>query len=206
MSWTAPVTWAPGHMVNAAEMNAQVRDNFTYLKQRVDDDGSHRHNVYSFGLSAGVGNTGSGWTTCYAYDLTIPGGLVRDGEALQISGVASVTATLGDRRVACRIDATSGGSTLVYGYLESETAATANTAPFEFLFIRRSSTTGAAVGWSYKVDPRGPMEIVIGTSGHDWTVDQVLRWWVYSSVATNNVIILMDVHVQLFGALSAKLV
>jgi len=31
MAWTAPRTWVPGELVDAAGMNEQVRDNFNYL-------------------------------------------------------------------------------------------------------------------------------------------------------------------------------
>lgn len=32
MAWTAPSTWADGSLVNAAQLNAQIRDNMAYLK------------------------------------------------------------------------------------------------------------------------------------------------------------------------------
>ncbi|NLH07017.1 MAG: hypothetical protein GX484_05370 [Chloroflexi bacterium] len=34
MAWNTPLTWDTGRLVTAADLNAQIRDNFQYLKQR----------------------------------------------------------------------------------------------------------------------------------------------------------------------------
>lgn len=39
MAWTTPRTWTVGQLVNAADLNEQVRDNFVHLKLLVNDDG-----------------------------------------------------------------------------------------------------------------------------------------------------------------------
>ncbi len=39
MAWTTPRTWTVGQLVNAEDLNEQVRDNLTHLKYALDDDG-----------------------------------------------------------------------------------------------------------------------------------------------------------------------
>lgn len=39
MAWVAPRTWVIGQLVDAADLNEQIRDNLTHLKLLVDDDG-----------------------------------------------------------------------------------------------------------------------------------------------------------------------
>jgi hypothetical protein len=39
MAWTTPRTWAIGQLVSAADLNEQIRDNFSHLKILVNDDG-----------------------------------------------------------------------------------------------------------------------------------------------------------------------
>jgi len=39
MAWTAPRSWAQGQLVEAADLNEQVRDNLAHLKLLVNDDG-----------------------------------------------------------------------------------------------------------------------------------------------------------------------
>lgn len=34
MAWTSPATWTTGQIVSASDLNAQVRDNFTYVLQK----------------------------------------------------------------------------------------------------------------------------------------------------------------------------
>lgn len=34
MAWNTPITWDVGRLVTAADLNAQIRDNFQYLKNR----------------------------------------------------------------------------------------------------------------------------------------------------------------------------
>ena len=39
MAWTQPRTWTTGQLVNAEDLNEQVRDNMVHLKIALDDDG-----------------------------------------------------------------------------------------------------------------------------------------------------------------------
>jgi hypothetical protein len=39
MAWTTPKSWTIGQLVAAADLNEQVRDNFTFLKLIQDDTG-----------------------------------------------------------------------------------------------------------------------------------------------------------------------
>ena len=39
MAWTTPKTWSIGELVSADDLNSQVRDNLSFLKLVVDDDG-----------------------------------------------------------------------------------------------------------------------------------------------------------------------
>ena len=39
MAWTAPRSWAQGQLVEAADLNEQVRDNLSHLKLLVNADG-----------------------------------------------------------------------------------------------------------------------------------------------------------------------
>lgn len=39
MAWTTPVTWVDGAVVDAADLNEQVRDNLTYLYTASGDAG-----------------------------------------------------------------------------------------------------------------------------------------------------------------------
>jgi hypothetical protein len=39
MAWVTPRIWSIGQLVTAADLNEQVRDNFTFLKSLVNDDG-----------------------------------------------------------------------------------------------------------------------------------------------------------------------
>lgn len=39
MAWTTPVTWVDGAVVDAADLNEQIRDNMTFLNTAVADAG-----------------------------------------------------------------------------------------------------------------------------------------------------------------------
>ena len=39
MAWTTPSTWTVGSLVTADQLNAQLRDNLTFLKLLVDNNG-----------------------------------------------------------------------------------------------------------------------------------------------------------------------
>jgi hypothetical protein len=39
MAWTPPRSWSVGQLVSAADLNTDVRDNFTFLKLLQDDNG-----------------------------------------------------------------------------------------------------------------------------------------------------------------------
>ena len=43
MAWTTPRTWTTGELVTAAQMNEQVRDNETYLKDQFNTASGHDH-------------------------------------------------------------------------------------------------------------------------------------------------------------------
>lgn len=61
MSWTSPITWVDGDLVTAAQLNAQLRDNTTYLKNIVENVGLY-NSTSSFtytGVAAAVAITGA---------------------------------------------------------------------------------------------------------------------------------------------------
>lgn len=39
MAWTTPATWTVGSLVTADQLNTQLRDNLTFLKLLVDNNG-----------------------------------------------------------------------------------------------------------------------------------------------------------------------
>jgi hypothetical protein len=39
MAWNAPITWTIGQLVDASDLNEQIRDNLLHLKILVNDDG-----------------------------------------------------------------------------------------------------------------------------------------------------------------------
>ncbi len=43
MAWTAPKTWDVGDLVTASDMNEQIRDNLSYVKEQADHWGEYIH-------------------------------------------------------------------------------------------------------------------------------------------------------------------
>lgn len=56
MPWTTPKTWISGELVNAATMNAQVRDQFTYIKNVLGGHATDTQQVILSGAN-GIGGT-----------------------------------------------------------------------------------------------------------------------------------------------------
>lgn len=60
-AWTTPITWTTSQLVDAATMNAQIRDNLNILKTSINDDGTLKYSGFNTSEFA-AGNSGSAIT------------------------------------------------------------------------------------------------------------------------------------------------
>jgi hypothetical protein len=84
MSWTSPITWVDGDLVTAAQLNAQLRDNTTYLKNRAENVGLYNStSTFNYtGVAATVAITGASITltpTCNRVRIMITAAFINSG-------------------------------------------------------------------------------------------------------------------------------
>ena len=198
MSWTTPLTWTAGVLYGAADFNAQVRDNQTWLATQVDTAGGWlRTLLQGFAYSSGQGNTGGAGNDTHltSFDVTVPAGyLAQPGDSLVIETAWSLVQNANTKTASVLV----GGGTEQALFADAVSVAN-NVVQAQHVITRRTSTTGSVSGWALAdaadqgTATKYHVNAVLGAVA--WANSQTLSFWAKSSAASAGDIKLLELYV-----------
>lgn len=188
MAWTTPRTWTTSETVTAALMNTHVKDNLSHLITGIRSASGlpisqYKSFAYGSGQANGAG-TGAAPTELTSYAVTIPGNTLEAtgrGSILVSSLIAQGAAA---ESIRWDIKLGAGAQWSVWS------SGAANTIPYSHLYIQYIDASNALVvcmaflGAAALGAATGYV-CVTGTTGLDWTADQVLKTYLGSTTAGN---------------------